>query len=75
MTFDEIKKDAPAEAGTSNQSNDQKPSEPLHDNTRYYPIAMKAVRLLAFTAIDHPKADDILWHLMKIVGYLKGEKE
>ena len=75
MTFEEIKKEAPADVAASDQST-EKGSEPsAHLNTNLTGSAIEAARFLAAFTIDHPKASDILWHLQQIIAYLKGEKK
>ena len=75
MTFEEIKKEAPADVAASDQST-EKGSEPsTHLNTIHIDLAIEAARAVAAQSIDHPKANDILWHLRQIIEYLKGEKE
>lgn len=74
MTFEEIKK-APADAATSDQST-EKGSEPsTHLNTNLTESAIEAARFLAAFTVDHPQAYEIMWHLQKIIGYLKGGVE
>ena len=73
MKFEEIKKDAPAEAGTSDQSKGNLNSTPLeNDNT--VDVA-QAIEALASLVIWHPKAYDFIYHLTKMAEILKGGSE
>lgn len=73
MTFDEIKKEAPADVAASGQSAEQECVK--HHTTSPMPMAMEALRVLAYQTVDHPNSADIHYHIRAILKYLTGVDE